>query len=357
MIVFVTGATGVLGRPVVEQLIRNGHEVRALSRSATNRDQLIHAGAVPLAVDLYEPMSLATALRNCDAVLHLATRIPGVSQLKNRNIWEENDRIRPKGTRFIVEAIRSAPSVRTLIYPSISLFYGDGGQDWISAETATIEPCAVHLSTLAAENDVRMFAEGSPDRKGIVLRFGSFYGPASPDSIQTMGMVHKGMAMPVASGDTYKSMIWIDDAAHAVIDALERAPSGTYDVVEDIPSTQQEALDALALPSTANACSSCRAYYCTRPFRRICAACFPAASAFRTPGSATRQDGIPKYRRSGSDGVSCETPPFPVTLIDTAVVTEAPPTRPQRHRCARYEPVRHDCGFPNLNNGCMIQLL
>lgn len=247
MKVFVTGATGVLGRPVVRKLIKNCHEVRALSRSAANREQLLAAGAIPLPADLFDPVSMASALRDCEAVLHLATRIPGVSELKKSGVWEVNDRIRTEGTKSLIRAAESAPSVTTIIYPSISLFYGDGGTEWITAETAKLQPCDVHLSTLSAERDVCQFADASPDRKGIVLRFGSFYGPSSPDSVQTIMMAHRGVAMPVSAGDAYKSMIWIDDAARAVIDALERAPSGTYDVVEDNPSTQREALEALAI--------------------------------------------------------------------------------------------------------------
>ncbi|MEX3008607.1 NAD-dependent epimerase/dehydratase family protein [Hoeflea sp. TYP-13] len=246
MIIFVTGATGVLGRPVVKQLVESGHEVRALSRSPANREQLLQTGAIPLAVDMFEPVSLATALQDCDAVLHLATRIPSVSEMKKPEIWEDNDRIRLEGTRSIITAIESAPSVKTLIYPSISLFYDNGGTDWITADNAAVEPCTVHQSTLVAEEAVLEFARGAQDRKGIVLRFGSFYGPSSPDSVQTLAMAGNGLAMSVADSGAYKSMIWIDDAASAVVDALERAPTGIYDVVEDIPSTQREAIDALA---------------------------------------------------------------------------------------------------------------
>ncbi len=247
MIVFVTGATGVLGRPVVKRLIANGHEVRALSRSTANRDQLLEAGALPAAVDLYDPRSLATAMQGCDAVLHLATRIPRVMEMKTPGIWDENDRIRIKGTRSLLRAAETVPTVKTILYPSISLFYGDGGPDWITADTATLEPNSADASALTAEDAVNRFAARAADRRGIILRFGTFYGPSSPDSVQTMMMANRGVVLPLAAGNVYKSMIWIDDAARAVIDALERAPGGTYDVVEDLPSTQREALDALAI--------------------------------------------------------------------------------------------------------------
>lgn len=247
MIVFVTGATGVLGRPVVKRLVANGHEVRALSRSTANRDQLLEAGAIPASVDLYDPRSLATAMQGCDTVLHLATRIPRVMEMKTTGIWDENDRIRIKGTRSLLRAAEAVKTVKTILYPSISLFYGDAGPDWISADTATLEPNTADASALTAEDAVNRFAARAGDRRGIILRFGTFYGPSSADSVQTMMMANRGVVMPLAAGNVYKSMIWIDDAARAVIDALERAPGGTYDVVEDLPSTQREAQEALAI--------------------------------------------------------------------------------------------------------------
>ncbi|WP_169054219.1 NAD(P)-dependent oxidoreductase [Nitratireductor sp. XY-223] len=246
MIVFVTGATGVLGRPVVQRLVQNGHQVRALSRSEANRSALQEAGAVPMDADLFDPVSLGSAIQDCDAILHLATRIPATSELKDPAVWAENDRIRRDGMRSLIAAAEGAPSVKTLVYPSISLLYGDAGPNWISAQNADIAPCAEQQSTLDAEAHVAAFAEGSPDRRGIVLRFGSFYGPASPDSRQAIDMARKGLAMTTAAAPSYKSLIWIDDAAAAVVEAVENAPSGIYDVVEDDPSTQHEALKALA---------------------------------------------------------------------------------------------------------------
>lgn len=246
MIVFVTGATGVLGRPVVQRLIQNGHQVRALSRSESNRSALQDAGAIALDADLFDPVSLGSAVQDCDAVLHLATRIPVASELKNQEMWAENDRIRRDGIRNLIAAAENASSVKALVYPSISFFYGDAGPDWISAESADTAPCGVLQSTLDAEAQVKAFSDGSPDRRGIVLRFGAFYGPSSPDSVQAIAMARKGLAMAIAAAPSYKSMIWIDDAAAAVVEAVENAPSGIYDVVEDDPSTQHEAIDALA---------------------------------------------------------------------------------------------------------------
>jgi uncharacterized protein YbjT (DUF2867 family) len=77
MEVFVTGATGVLGRPVVRLLLDRGHRVRALARSADNESRLRAAGAEPIGANLFDVSTLRAAVNGCDAVLHLATLIPG----------------------------------------------------------------------------------------------------------------------------------------------------------------------------------------------------------------------------------------------------------------------------------------
>lgn len=71
MKVFVTGATGFVGREVVRQLIAAGHAVRALVRKgsedklATRENIEVHLG------DVTDSASLVGALAGCDAVIHL----------------------------------------------------------------------------------------------------------------------------------------------------------------------------------------------------------------------------------------------------------------------------------------------
>ena len=101
--VFVTGATGVLGRATIPHLLASGHVVQALSRSAAN-DAVIRAlGAEPVRGDLFDPESLTRALAGADAVLHLATRIPPSSKMWRRSAWVENDRIRAEGAKNLVD--------------------------------------------------------------------------------------------------------------------------------------------------------------------------------------------------------------------------------------------------------------
>ena len=246
MTVFVTGATGVLGRPVVSSLIASGHAVRALARSDRNVVDLEQAGAVPVRADLFDPGSLAEAIEGCSAILHLATRIPPTSEMRRRGAWAENDRIRREGTRALVDAALASGGVDTVLYPSVAFVYAHSGDRWIDSASGAIQPDHPVCTTIEAEAEIARFAMAGDGRRGISLRLGAFYGPASADSRQAVAMARKGLAMPIAPTDAYKSLIWIDDAASAVVSALENAPSGVWDVAEDEPFTQADAARALA---------------------------------------------------------------------------------------------------------------
>jgi nucleoside-diphosphate-sugar epimerase len=177
MQIFVTGATGVLGKDVVPNLVADGHVVYALSRSEANREVLQRLGAKPVPVALFDWQALVQALAGCEAeaILHLATSIPSTMQLGRRSAWQENDHIRREGTRALVEAALAAGTVRTFIYPSYAFVYPDRGDRWIDAETTPIQPAVNLSSTLDAEAAVARFAGN--ERRGISLRMGSFYGP------------------------------------------------------------------------------------------------------------------------------------------------------------------------------------
>lgn len=243
MEIFVTGATGVLGRPVVRMLREEGHTVRALARSESNDALLARLGAEPVRVELFDPAGLADAVAGAGAVLHLATRIPPRSEAARAGAWDENDRIRREGTRTLVDAALAA-GVATFLYPGIGFIYEDGGDAWIGASTARIEAGPMLSSTLAAEAEVARFTAGGG--RGIVLRMGYFYGPAAESTLDTLALARRGGAVLAGAGEAYYPSVWVEDAATAVVAALRSAPAGVYDVVDDEPLTRRELAKAIA---------------------------------------------------------------------------------------------------------------
>lgn len=247
MQIFITGATGVLGKAVVPGLLADGHVVYALSRSEANTAVLQRLGAKPVPADLFDAQALVQALAGCraEAILHLATSIPPTMQLGRRSAWQENDRIRREGARALVEAALAAGTVRTFVYPSYAFVYPDSGDRWIDAETTPVQTAVNLSSTLDAEVEVARFAGN--DRRGISLRMGSFYGP-EPTSRQLLRYARRGIAaFPPGAPGAYLPQIWVPDAANAIIAAVTQpVPSGIYDIVDDDPLTHREIFAAMA---------------------------------------------------------------------------------------------------------------
>jgi 2-alkyl-3-oxoalkanoate reductase len=245
MQVFITGATGVLGKDVVKRLIAEGHVVHALSRSEADGEKLHSFGAQPVQSDLFDGEALKQALEGCEAVLHLASKIAPTSKMAKRASWYENDRIRREGTRTLVDAALAVDGVHTLIYPSYAFVYPDCGDRWIDASTTEVQPTPTLQSTLDAEAAVAQFA--GEQHRGISLRLGSLYGPESPATHEQLDYARKGIAPLPGRSDAYLPQITVQDAARAIIAALmQPIPSGIYDVVDDEPLTRGEVFAVMA---------------------------------------------------------------------------------------------------------------
>jgi nucleoside-diphosphate-sugar epimerase len=239
--VFVTGATGVLGRRVVPRLVEAGHSVTAVVRSEAKASAIRAAGATPVEVDLFDRAGIRTAIDGHDSIAQLATHIPYGPVAAQRSAWATNDRLRGEAAPAIADAAVEV-GVGRLVQESITFPYVDGGDNWIDEH---------HERTYFWGNRCVVAAESAPDRVtaaggvGIVLRFALFM---APDSAHTQGFVdaaRDGVFAVVGDLERYVSFIYIDDAAAAVVAALD-APPGTYNVAEPDPVRRAAHRDALA---------------------------------------------------------------------------------------------------------------
>ncbi|MCD6058304.1 MAG: NAD(P)-dependent oxidoreductase, partial [Thermomicrobiales bacterium] len=241
--VFVSGATGVLGRATVPQLLASGHTVRALSRSEGNDAAIRVLGAEPVRGDLFDPDSLRQAAAGANAIFHLATRIPPSSDLRRRSAWVENDRIRAEGTKNLVD-VALTTGAQVFVYPSFAFVYPDSGDAWIDAVSTPVAPTDILLSTIAAEREVARFAESGG--RGISLRLGALYGSDLASTREQLRLARRGISVFGSPPEAFTPTIWIGDAASALVAALNRAPSGLFDIVDDEPVRQRQLKTALA---------------------------------------------------------------------------------------------------------------
>ena len=234
MKVFVAGATGVLGRATIPRLVAAGHEVRGAARSLEKAEQLRAQGAEPVTVDLFDPSSVRAAVDGCQGVIHMATNIPPITKAWRSGAWEVNDRLRREGTQVIADAGRDA-GVEVLVKETVSFFYDDGGDEWID-ESWPLSRQGFSAASLDAEDITLSFTgEG---RRGVVLRFGLFYSHDARQLEENLRTAKLSMGPMVGPADGWRASIHVDDAATAVVAALD-APAGAYNVADE-PITNAE---------------------------------------------------------------------------------------------------------------------
>jgi nucleoside-diphosphate-sugar epimerase len=234
MKVFVAGATGVLGRASIPRLVAAGHEVRGVARSPEKAEQLRAQGAEPVTVDLFDPASVRAAVDGCQGVIHMATNIPPITKAWKSRAWATNDRLRREGTQVIAHAARDA-GVEVLVKETVAFFYEDGGDEWIG-EDWPVERQPFSDASLDAE-DIALAFTGD-GRRGVVLRFGLFYSHDARSLDESLKAAKTGFGPMIGSPDGWRASIHVDDAASAVVAALD-APAGVYNVADE-PITNAE---------------------------------------------------------------------------------------------------------------------
>lgn len=243
MRIFVAGATGVIGVRVVRELVERGESVTAVGRSDEKRAMLRGLGAEAVGVDLYDRAAVQRAVAGHDAVINLATAVPpSATRMFLPGAWREMDRVRRQVSANLAHAALAGDTVGRLLQESFAPIHADGGDAWID-EDSPVRPSRYNRSVLDAEAAARRFTAAG--RTGVVLRFGTFYGPDDAVTRQMIDSIRRGWAPFFGSPRGYLSSVAHDDAASAVVAALG-VPAGVYDVVESEPLRRRELADGIA---------------------------------------------------------------------------------------------------------------
>jgi nucleoside-diphosphate-sugar epimerase len=242
MKVFLTGGTGAIGPATVRGLLDQGHQVRAVARSDDKAARLRDLGAEPVAVDLFDGEAAKRAVDGCEAVLHLATNVPPLRRMSRKRAWADHNRLRTTATELLVDAALATGATR-FVKESVTFSYPDSGEAWIDETTAPDESIAMLRPTLEGERLVDRFTAAGG--QGVVLRFGSFYGPTARYTDEALRLARWRASMVAGKPSAYWSSIHTDDVASAAVAALG-APAGVYNAVEDDPVTRREFLDAFS---------------------------------------------------------------------------------------------------------------
>lgn len=135
----------------------------------------------------------------------------------------------------LVEALKNAPSVKYIIFPSSTSAYGDGfGKDLVTEDDAT-NPMSIFQSVYVDTEKVLLSAE-TDTRKVCILRTGNIYGIGRELKMQATAM--SGKTVPL-DGEAGAMIIHRDDVVRGADFALQHNLSGIYNFVNDIPDSKQ----------------------------------------------------------------------------------------------------------------------
>ena len=217
MNVFVAGASGVIGRPLVRLLVAAGHAVTGSTRSPAKAAQIEALGAHAAVVDAFDAEALqrAVAAAKPEVVIHQLTDLPDViDPARMAAVLEANSRLREEGTRNLIVATEAA-GARRLIAQSLSFVYAPG--EGARRETDPLDDASERASTVRGVMSLEQQVMNAPGLEGIVLRYGRLYGPGTWQGDRPSGT----------------NVLHVDAAAQAALLAVIRGAPGIYNIAED----------------------------------------------------------------------------------------------------------------------------
>ena len=240
----VTGGAGFIGSHLVDALVEKGHEVTVLDNLTTGKlENIAHhiekGNITFIKGDIQNTRILNKALKNVDAVMHLAALISVEESIKKPLLYHQ---VNVTGTLKLLKTA-AINKVKHIIFASSAAVYGEPIELPIK-ESHPLNPLSPYAATkIAAENYLKTYNH----IHGItttILRIFNAYGPRQTIS-QYAGVITKfinnaltGKPLIIyGDGTQTRDFIYVKDVAKAFIAAFEAKRSGTYNIATGKPTT------------------------------------------------------------------------------------------------------------------------
>ena len=181
MRVFVAGASGAIGRPLVRKLVAAGHEVTGMTRSEARAEEVRAAGARAAVVDVFDADALRSTVTEARAevLVHQLTALPERMDFRKKDLYTATNRLRTEGTRNLLDAARAA-GARRFVSQSIAFAYRNDGPPVKTEDDPILEEASgAFASGVRALREMESAVLGADGIDGLVLRYGFFYGPGT----------------------------------------------------------------------------------------------------------------------------------------------------------------------------------
>jgi len=213
MRVLVTGATSFIGRAVVSRLHTRGDVVTAFQRRPGGLGPAEHLG------DITDRAAVTAAVAGADAVIHLAARVSVTGA------WAQFEETNVQGTRNVVDAAREAGVGRLVHVSSPSVAHRGRSLVGASADPADPDRARGHYAISKARGELVALAADSPSLAVVAIRPHLVWGPGDTQLVgRIVSRARAGRLAIVGSGTSLIDTTYIDNAADALVAALDRAP-------------------------------------------------------------------------------------------------------------------------------------
>lgn len=206
MRVFVTGASGKIGRRLVRALRDGGDDVVGLTRTPAGEQVIANAGGRAIRGGLADRRAVEEGVAGADEVYHLAGGVRGRGT-------ESADVLNGEGTERLARAIAATHASPVVVLASTGAVYGDRSGLWVDETMPPFPGTAYAASKLRAE-------QALADLDARIARLGVVYGPAFP--ILRLDAMRRGRAWLPGEGWNHLPLVHVDDAV-AALQALARS--------------------------------------------------------------------------------------------------------------------------------------
>ncbi|MEP6663580.1 MAG: SDR family oxidoreductase [Verrucomicrobiota bacterium] len=217
---------GYVGIPLGAELVRLGHEVCGVRRSADAEEELKAAGIQPLVADISRREDLEKLPRDFDWIVNTVSSTKG-------GVGEYED-IYLNGTRNLIDWLAANPP-KKFIYTSSTSVYGQTDSSLVK-ESSPVEPQSETSKVLVTTEKVLLDAAAQKKFPAVILRVAGIYGPDRGHLFQQYLCNEARMS---GKGERLINMIHRDDLVGVIIAALKNGRAGEiYNAVDDEPVTQ-----------------------------------------------------------------------------------------------------------------------
>ena len=245
--VLVTGATGFLGKYVIEELSQQGYQVRAFGRNCKVGQSLENSLVSFFQGDLTKPEDLMKACQGMDMVVHAGA----LSTVWGS--WQDFYQANVLGTQYVLEACREA-GVQRLVYVSSPSIYAAPKDQFAIKESDAPQENKLNnyiCSKLASE---KLFKD-YPDVPSIILRPRGLFGIGDTSILPRVLKLSQKIGIPLmGDGRQLMDMTCVENVALAIRLALEtpQASGQVYNITNGEPrefrSLIEETLRGLGYP-------------------------------------------------------------------------------------------------------------